>query len=267
MSAPHRQPGPVPHEGGAGYQPLAEQLRPDHESGDTPRQMTWQEHQAAGDEAWGEALERTRALRPEAEDDEDPAPLDEGTIELYERASRHLKAVIFLGPDGPTDPFTLLKLGGSQAALAEATPVGVFYEDGGGHLDVQSNLQESSTKNLQRAAAMLMGEKYQPTQELADKVADVNPSEVMAEAAVEAANEAGTGEHVAATYVARADEVTPEVLEAEGIKGMERYISEHGEAPDSGPEFLLRLSTKAVEQLTGEHELPADTARGELVRA
>lgn len=219
---------------------------------ETSPQANWQEHQVAADAAWDQALERTKILRPEA--NENPAPLDETTIRLYEQAARHLKAMIFLGPDGPTDPFTLLKLGGSQAALAEATPVGVFYESGGRHIDIQSNLQDSARENLRRASAMIMGDGGQPAQVLADEMTAVNPSEVMAKAAVEASNESGTAEHVA--VATKTDEITPQRLEAEGVEGMGRFIWEHGGEPDSGPEFMLRLTAKAVEQLTGEHELP-----------
>lgn len=232
--------------------PKAEQLNPAPGPVEATRQLTWQEHQEAADEAWSQAVDRTALIRPEGE--ENPTPLDEATVGLYDQAARHIKAVIFLGPDGPTDPFNLLKLGGSQAALAEATPLGVFEEGWTG--DKQSGLQDAARDNLQRAAAILMGDESHRTQALAGEMTDVDPSEVMPELAVEAANEASTAQHVAVTGIARAKEMTPQSLEAEGIEGMERYIWEHGGEPDSGPEFMLRLSAKAVEQLTVEHELP-----------
>lgn len=231
--------------------PQAEQPRPAPEPGEAPRPMTWQEHLVAGDEAWNQALERTQILRPEGS--ENPVPLDDATVELYEQVSAHMKAAIFLGPDGPTDPFVLLKLGGSQAARAEATPLGVFEHGWVG--DKQSGLQDAARSNLQRAAAMLMGDEVHTSQALAGEMTDVDPSEVMPELAVEAADESGTAELVTAAGDVEADRVTARQLEAEGIEGMERYIRERGGEPDSGPEFMLRLSAKAVEQLTGEHEL------------
>jgi hypothetical protein len=232
--------------------PQAEQPRPAPEPGDASRPLSWQEHQAAGDAAWNEALARTSILRPEG--GENPLPLDEATIDLYEQVSAHMKAVIFLGPDGPPDPFNLMKLGGSQAARAEATPVGVFEHGWVG--DKQSGLQDAARSNLQRAAAMLMGDEVHTAQALAGEMTDVDPSEVMPELAVEAADEASTGELKAVGADIYAGKVTPEQLEAEGVEGMERYIWERGGEPDSGPEFMLRLSAKAVEQLTGEHQLP-----------
>lgn len=232
--------------------PKAEQLNPATEPVETSRQLTWQAHQKAADEAWNQAVDRTALIRQEGE--EDPAPLDETTIDLYDQAARHIKAVIFLGPDGPADPFNLLKLGGSQAALAEATPLGVFEEGWTG--DKKSGLQDAARDNLQRAASILMGDENHAAQAPYEETADVDPSEVMPELAVEAANEAVTAQHTAIAGIARAREMTPQSLEAEGVEGMERYIWEHGGEPDSGPEFMLRLSAKAVEQLTVEHELP-----------
>lgn len=222
----------------------AEVPRPDHESAEVPRQVTWQEHQAAGDEAWNQVLEYTKDLQPV--DDEGTVQLDETAIELYERVSYNLRMVILKGPEGPPDPFSLMKIGGSQAALAEVTPPGVFYDTGGRHIDVKSNLQESARQNLRRADAMLLGEEVQTEQPLDDEAPVVRRSGVMARAAIEAAKESGAPE---------LGTTTPQSLEAEGADGTERFIWERSGAP-GGLEFMRRLSAKAVTQLTEEHELP-----------
>lgn len=206
---------------------------PDFDSGQSLGEapMSWAEHRAAGNEAWDQALAH------------DKGPQDDEATRLFWQASRHLRAAIFLRPDGQVqDPIDLVKIGGSQARLAEATPVGLLEGRG----DRKSNLQDAAKHNLQRAAALLMGEGQIPEELEAE-----DTEEVVVEAFAEAANEAGTNE-----------QVLPQTLDAEGPAGVERFIAVHGEVPGQGDEFMRVAAIKVVrqvEQLTGEHQLPAES--------
>ncbi|MGH7192856.1 MAG: hypothetical protein ACREJM_04880 [Candidatus Saccharimonadales bacterium] len=245
MSAAQEQldtPGPNPGEQAPPAQPLS-----------------WAEHRAVANEAWDEALARDVANQPETAEEGEVPPLDEETAGLYDRVRRHFKAAIFAKPDTETqDPIDLMKLGGSQARLAEVTPVGLV-SDGGRLFDLKSALQEGARTNLQKAAAMLMGEDVEVSEALVGQMPDVDPSEVVVEAVVGAAKEAGTDEHVWVRDEGDAGSETQR-LEAQGVEGVERFIRVHGEVPGQGDEFMRVVAQRVVEQLTGEHALPDESA-------
>lgn len=211
--------------------------------GDTAPQTTlpWREHLAAGDTAYMAAMERQRVHG-----------LDSKAVELYEQASSHLLSAAFLGPDRTIDPREELKIASSLGWQAQATQPGIFYEDyGSRHVDKKTNLQEIAHKTHQHAVVMLLG-KASRTAAQTGEVLDIDPSEV-AEAAVEAAKEAGTDEHVTVRGIGRVTPETTHRLETEGKEAILRFIGEHAMDPGHGGEFTALMAEKEV---TGIHELP-----------
>lgn len=245
-------------------QPEAHTPRPEPgEQAPPARPLSWAEHRAVANEAWDEALARDVANQPEDLEEGEVAPLDDETAALYEQVRRHFKAAIWSKPDGETqDPIDLMKLGGSQARLAEVTPVGLV-DDGDRFFDLKSALQEGARVNLQRAAAMLMGEDVQLSDVSDEETTDVNRSEVVVEALVGAAKEVGTAEHVTVRDIGAVNDETPQRLEAEGVEGVERFIKVHGEEPGQGDKFMMVVAKRVVEQLTDEHSIPADSQQDE----
>jgi hypothetical protein len=214
------------------------------------RELTWQEHQARADEFYDQAVEREKSHGLDAE-----------TQALYEQVGRVILYLKWRGPkDKAADPINLMKLGGSLARQAQATEHGIFYDTPGDrHIDKKSNLQEQANKTLSSAFRLIMGGETH-TETLASELADVNPVEVVAEAAVEAAKEAGTDEHVTVRGIGRVSEETPQRLEAEGREAVVRFIGQHAMDPEHGAEFIAMTAEHAIEeieeQLTGSHELP-----------
>lgn len=207
----------------------------------------WEDYQTDGMEAYDQAHERRLT-----------SGLDEETVDLYKKAAADLLAAdVWFGPaERPANPFNMLTRAACLAWQAEATPPGTFYEDGSHNVDVKANLQELAAKELDRAEGLLLG-RGGDAGALAGELTAVTPLEAIAEASVEAAEEAGTGEHVAVRGIGTVDEGTPQLLEAEGPEALRRFTDEHAREPRQGPEFIGLAAEKIVEHLsTEEHELP-----------
>jgi hypothetical protein len=126
-----------------------------------------------------------------------------------------------------------------MAWQAEATPYGVFYERPNGHVSVRSNLQELAMRELNAANDILLGRNTASPAPI-DTVS-ISPG-LVAEVAAEAAEEAGTEEHV-----------LPELLEAGGVESIEHFIGEQAMSGEHGPMFMALVADK---EDTGIHELP-----------
>lgn len=191
---------------------------------------TPEQQQADGDKAYIDARERQRAHG-----------LDEETVRLYTKASHELlKAEVYqLRHTGTADPHIMLRRAASMAWQAEATPYGVFYERPHSHVDEKSNLQELAMKELNAANDILMG-RSAAKPAIIDTVS-ISPG-LVAEVAAEAAEEAGTAEHVLA-----------EQLEAGGVENIERFIGEQAMSGEHGAMFMALVADK---EDTGIHELP-----------
>lgn len=183
---------------------------------------------ADGDEAYDQARERQRTKG-----------LDEETVRLYTKASHDLMAAEIhqIRNNGTADPHIMLRRAAAMAWQAEATPYGVFYERPHSHVDVRSNLQELAMEELNAANDILFGRSTRPP---VDTVS-ISPG-LVAEVAAEAAEQAGTAEHV-----------LPEVLEAGGVEGIELFIGEQAMSGEHGPMFTALVADK---EDTGIHELP-----------
>lgn len=225
-----------------------------------PGTLTWQEHLAIGDSAYAEAVAH-----------EDTYGLDSIAIEKYKMASQHLISVTATGsllhegtissePE-PADPLRLLKIAGSLAKQAQATPVNEFYDTRGSrHIDVKTNKQRIAAETLQRASRLLMGEETHADHTAMIAEFDVeSPAEAIVVAAVAAAKETGTANRVHGAQAVRND--TPERLEAAGEDAVVSFIEQH--ALETGPRglaFVARtaeITVEAVEEMTDEHTLPA----------
>ena len=221
--------------------------------------LTWQEHQAIGDQAYAEAVTR-----------EEKYGLDEITVARYKAASKNLLSVTATGPllNGgkisseaePADPIRLMKIAGSLAKQAQAADKDETYDTyGSDHINVKSNKRRIAVETYQRASRLMMGEEnYENYAAMMAEFDGESPTEVVATAVVEAARETGTAEYVYGPEAVEDD--TLERLEAGGEDAVVRFIGEH--ALESGPqglEFVARaaeITVEAVEEITGEHTLP-----------
>lgn len=191
---------------------------------------TPQERQMEGNIAYVEARERKRVHG-----------LDDETVGLFAKASHDLMAAEIdqLRRYGTADPSIMLRRAASMAWQAEATPYGVFYERPNGHVSVRSNLQELAMKELWAANDILFG-RSKPSTSPIDTVS-ISPG-LVAEMAAEAAEESGT-----------ARQVSPELLEREGIVSIEQFIGEQAMSGEHGPKFTALVADK---EDTGIHNLP-----------
>ncbi len=203
---------------------------------------TWEDYQASGNETYNQAHERRKTHGFD----------DAETVRLYEKAAADLLTVSWLGPrDRPPNPFNMLTRAACLGWMAEATPYGVFYDNPGGrHIDVKSNLQELAQKEVRAANAILLGNNP-ATEALAGEITAVNPADIM-EAAAEAAEEAGTGEHVVVRGIGKVDGGTPERLKAGGREALARFTIEHAMEAKHGGKFTAIMAEK---EATAVHDL------------
>jgi hypothetical protein len=201
-----------------------------------PVSPTWQELQASGDEAYDQAWKRQQ-----------DHGLDEETVALYKKADADLLGVTWWGPANmPPNRDNMLKRAESLGWLAKAMKPAVFYEDHGSHhIDMKSNLQELAQKELQDANAISLSEDSSTAEAPADQMTDIPMAEIIGEAAVEAAEEAGTDEHVVVRGIGKVDDTTLERLEAGGEEALSRFIIEHGMDPENGAMFTAITAHKA----------------------
>jgi hypothetical protein len=128
-----------------------------------------------------------------------------------------------------------------MAWQAEATPYGEFYERPHGHVSVRSNLQELAMRELNAANDILLGRHADTAGPAQVDTVSISPG-LVAEVAAEAAEEAGTAEHV-----------LPEELEAGGVETIEHFIGEQAMSGENGPRFMALVADR---EDTGIHELP-----------
>jgi hypothetical protein len=224
--------------------------------GDAPRRPTWQEYEAEGIAAYTEAVER-----------EEEHGLDEATVARYRAASVNL---INAHAEGPIDhkrrelekpdPVHLMMIAGSLAKQAQAAEVESYSTYGSRNIDRRSNLQRISTETMQRASRMMMGnESYADYAALFAEHDAESPAELVVSAVVGAAKETGTAKHVHGTEAV--DKNISERLKDGGEDAVVNFIGEHAmESSMQGPEFVARTAeivVEAVEEITGEHKLPA----------
>jgi hypothetical protein len=191
-----------------------------------------EQRRADGDEAYAQAREHQRAHG-----------LDEEAVRLYAKASHDLMAAEIdqRRRTGTADPHIMLRRAAALAWQAEATPYGEFYPRPHGHVSVRSNLQELAMQELNEANDILLGRKSGAGTPSGADTVSVSPG-LVAEVAAEAAEEAGTAEHV-----------LPEELEAGGVETIEHFIGEQAMSGENGPRFMALVADK---EDTGIHELP-----------
>ncbi len=202
---------------------------------------TWKSAQAAGDEAYHLARQH-----------ENEHGLDEEAAYMYEEATRELIGVTWRGPEAMLeDPINELRIAYSLAKQAQAIEEGVLP---GHSVDEEAVLQATASKTLRHGLLKLMDQGSREV-EVDGELSDINPTEIVAEAAVEAAIEVGTDEHVAIRGISKLDEETPHQLEAEGEEVVVSFVREHSREPRHGSEFIANTAGHVEEEITGIHEV------------
>ncbi len=208
--------------------------------GDQPVK-TWRTAQAAGDEAYHLARQH-----------ENEHGLDEEAAYMYEEATRELIGVTWRGPEAMLeDPINELRIAYSLAKQAQAIEEGVLP---GHSVDEEAVLQATASKTLRHGLLKLMDQGSREV-EVDGELSDINPTEIVAEAAVEAAIEVGTDEHVAIRGINKLDEETPHQLEAKGEEVVVSFVREHSKEPRHGSEFIASTAGHVEEEITGIHEV------------
>lgn len=193
-------------------------------------QLTYTHYQAVGEAAYTHARELERTLEPG----------DPGITEAYEYAAQNLTAVTWMAPNAEVmdDPVRLLKISDSLAKVAQAKVVKPYSEqqyDFDGQpieIDRRQNLQRISSELLIAAGKLIEG---------------TSGHEADDASAVEAA---------AAAKPAAA--ISTAVEEAGG--GADNVVVLH-------PAKVAQTAEYVIEQLTGEHDVPPESAQLELVAA
>ena len=193
-------------------------------------QLTYTHYQAVGEAAYTRARELERTLEPG----------DPGVTEAYEYAARNLTAVTWMAPNGEVmdDPVRLLKISDSLAKVAQAEVVEPYSEqqyDFDGQpieIDRRQNLQRISSELLIAAGKLIEGT-----------------------AGLEA-DDGTAGEAAAAAKPAEA--ISTAVEEAGG--GADNVVV-------LNPAKVAQTAEYVIEQLTGEHDIPPESAQLELVAA
>lgn len=197
--------------------------------------MSREDRQAAGYEAYEEATRLRTANGDE---------LNNEIVGLYRKAAHDLlTAEVWYGTgERPRDPFNMLVRAECLGWQAEGTPPGVFYSDSGHrHEDVKSVLQELADKELEGANQLLDARvSNETTEELVVQMAKLDMEEE-AVAAVEAADEAGTGEHTGLEHE------TKEHLVAGGREALARYTLENALDSRHGGKFTAIRAHKEID--------------------
>lgn len=194
-------------------------------------QLTYTHYEAVGEAAYTHARELERSL----EDPEDPR-----IAEAYQYAARNLTAVTWMAPNAEVmeDPVRMLKISDSLAKVAQAEVVEPYSEQQYGwdgepiEIDRRQNLRRISSELLIAAGKLIEGAAGQ-----------------------EAGGETG-GEAAAAAKPAEA--ISTAVAEAGG--GADNVVV-------LNPAKVAETAEYVIEQLTGEHDIPPESAQLELVAA
>jgi hypothetical protein len=195
-----------------------------------PDQLTYTHYEALGEAAYAHARELERSLEA-----------DGATVaEAYEDAARNLTAVTWMAPNGEVmdDPVRLLKISDSLAKVAQAEVVKPYSEqqyDWNGEpieIDRRQNLRRISSELLIAAGKLIEGaDGQEPGGETGDEAAaDAKPAEAISTAVAEAG---GDADNVVVLHPAK----------------------------------VARTAEYVIEQLTGEHDIPPESAQLELIAA
>lgn len=195
-----------------------------------PDQLTYTHYEAVGEAAYTRARELERDLEAD----------DPRVAEAYQYAARNLTAVTWMAPNAEVmeDPVRMLKISDSLAKVAQAEVVEPYNEQ---QYDLNGEpIEIDRRQNLQRISSELLI--------AAGKLIEKTDGQ-------EADAEAG-GEAAAAAKPAEA--ISTAVTEAGG--GADNVVV-------LNPAKVAETAEYVIGQLTGEHDIPPESAQLELVAA